>query len=281
MTRSQLYEHGLNSDGVAHRVQRGRLHPLAGNVFAVGTPALTRHGQWMAAVLACGEEARLSHRSACALYGVAGEGGEIHVTVPLARRPRVEGVVVHRRALVGGTAMEGVPVVSVVQALVDLSASADVDEVEAAINAADRADLIHPDPLRAALEDHPRHPGVGALKRILDAHTFSLADSVLERRFRPLWKKAGLPRPLTQHWVNGYRVDFYWPELGLVVETDGGRYHRTASQQTADRRRDQAHSAAGLTPARFTHAQIAHEPRYVVGVLVRIVSRLVGRSDDL
>ena len=280
VTRAQLYGHGLNSDGVAHRVERGRLHPLGGNVFAVGTPHLTRRGRWMAAVLACGEGARLSHRSACALYGVAGEGGAIHVSVPAGRRPRVEGVVVHRRALAGGAAREGIEVVSVVQALVDLAACADGDEVEAAINAADRADLIHPGRLRAALNDHPRHPGVGALKRILDAHTFSLTDSVLERRFRPLWKQAGLPPPLTQQYVNGYRVDFFWPDLGLVVETDGGRFHRTAAQQTADRRRDQAHTAAGMTPLRFTHAQVAHEPRHVVEILTRTADRLVGRPGD-
>ena len=71
--------------------------------------------------------------------------------------------------------------------------------------------------------------------------------------------RAGIPRPLTQQHVNGFRVDFYWPELDLIVETDGLRYHRTASQQSKDRTRDQSHAAAGLVAIRFTHAQIRHD----------------------
>jgi very-short-patch-repair endonuclease len=74
--------------------------------------------------------------------------------------------------------------------------------------------------------------------------------------------------------VNGFRVDFYWPELGLIVETDGLRYHRTPAQQAADRVRDQAHTAAGLTPLRFTHAQVRYERRHVEETLRTISQRL-------
>lgn len=74
--------------------------------------------------------------------------------------------------------------------------------------------------------------------------------------------------------MNGFRVDFFWPELRLVVETDGLRYHRTPAQQAKDRRRDQAHAAAGLTPLRFTHEQIAREARQVEATLVAVVERL-------
>src|SRR5256885_671482 len=78
--------------------------------------------------------------------------------------------------------------------------------------------------------------------------TFTKTRSDLERDFIPLARAAGLPRPLTQQIVSGHEVDFYWPELGLVVESDGLRYHRTPAQQAKDRRRDQTHTAAGLTP---------------------------------
>jgi very-short-patch-repair endonuclease len=78
---------------------------------------------------------------------------------------------------------------------------------------------------------------------------------------------AGLPRPETREWVNAFEVDFYWPGLGLVVETDGLRYHRTPAQQARDRRRDQTHTAAGLTTLRFTHAQVRYEPDYVASTL--------------
>ena len=74
--------------------------------------------------------------------------------------------------------------------------------------------------------------------------------------------------------MNGFRVDFYWPELGLVVETDGLRYHRTPAQQARDRQRDQAHTAAGLTALRFTHAQVRYEPDHVKATLAAVRERL-------
>jgi very-short-patch-repair endonuclease len=74
--------------------------------------------------------------------------------------------------------------------------------------------------------------------------------------------------------VNGFRVDFYWSELGLVVETDGLRYHRTPAQQAKDRIRDQAHIAAGMTPLRFTHAQVQFESRSVGETLKTVAKRL-------
>lgn len=120
-------------------------------------------------------------------------------------------------------------------------------------------------------------PGVGPSREILDRFTFRLTDSELERRFLPLCVEAGLPLPLTRQRVNGFRVDFFWPDLGLVVETDGLRYHRTTAQQARDRLRDQAHTAAGLTPLRFTHAQVRFEAKRVRGTLHKVGVRL-GRG---
>jgi very-short-patch-repair endonuclease len=82
--------------------------------------------------------------------------------------------------------------------------------------------------------------------------------------------------PRTREFVNGFRVDFHWPELGLVVETDGLRYHRTAVEQARDRRRDQIHAAAGLTALRFTHDEVAHDPHHVERILREVAQRLVG-----
>ena len=115
--------------------------------------------------------------------------------------------------------------------------------------------------------------GVAALRAVLDCRTFRLTDSELERRFLRLVVGAGLPRLLTQQNVNGFRVDFFWPELGLVVETDGLRYHRTATQQSRDRTRDQRHVAAGLVALRFTHFQVTFEARRVVDTLRRVAER--------
>jgi very-short-patch-repair endonuclease len=158
--------------------------------------------------------------------------------------------------------------------LVDLAARLQPGALEAAINEADARDLIAPDQLRLELEELPRHPGVARLRRILDRRTFALTRSELERLFLPLARAAGLPKPLTRTWLNGFEVDFFWPDLGLVVETDGLRYHRTPAQEARDRLRDQAHTASGLTPPRFTHAQIRYEPAYVRRILARVVARL-------
>jgi len=141
--------------------------------------------------------------------------------------------------------------------------------VERAINEADKRDFIDPEALRAALDRYQGEPGAPLLRRLLDEQTFRFSDSDLEILFRPIAAEAGLPFPLSKQLVNGWEVDFYWPDLGLVVETDGLRYHRTASTQARDARRDRAHALAGMTPLRFTHYEIKHEPAAVRAELSR------------
>ncbi len=132
---------------------------------------------------------------------------------------------------------------------------------------------MHPPELRRALEGRAGEPGVGTLRQILDRRTFRLTKEELERRFLPLVAKVGLPVPLTGQIVSKFEVDFYWPDLGLVVETDGLRYHRTPAEQARDRLRDQAHTAAGLAQLRFTHEQVRYEPEYVGRILAQTASR--------
>jgi very-short-patch-repair endonuclease len=146
--------------------------------------------------------------------------------------------------------------------------------LERAINEATKLDLTDPEALRAALDGLAGRPGVGVLREVLDRRTFVLTDSELERRFLRLVRAAGLPLPRTREMVNGFRVDFHWPELGLVVETDGLRYHRTPAQQATDRLRDQAHTAAGLTTLRFTHSQVRFSAMHVERILTGVAGRL-------
>jgi very-short-patch-repair endonuclease len=160
--------------------------------------------------------------------------------------------------------------------LIDLASHLPSDELERAVNEADNHDLIDPEALRAVVGERPGATGVRALRNLLDARTFTLTRSELERRFLPLADRAGLPRPKTAVYVNGFEVDFYWPHLGLVVEADSLRYHRTAAEQTRDHERDQAHAIAGMTPLRFTHFQITYEPTRVVEALRVVASRLAG-----
>jgi hypothetical protein len=162
--------------------------------------------------------------------------------------------------------------------LIDLAGQVPTKQLEAAIKEADSHGLVGPDALRRAAERAGRARGAGRLRAVLDLRVFALTDSELERRFLPLSQHAGLPKPLTGASVAGYRSDFYWPDLGLVVETDGLRYHRTPSQQGKDHERDQAYAAAGLTALRFTHAQVEFEPDRVVETLRAVGTRLLRRA---
>jgi very-short-patch-repair endonuclease len=279
VARSQLLELGYSAKAIRHRVAKGRLHPVWHGVYALGRPTLGRHGAWMAAVLSCGPNAALSHESAGALLEMlAADGDVIEVSVPdsVARRGRL-GIAVHRRARLAPwelTERRGIAVTSPARTLVDLAPRLTRDVLERAIGEADKRDLIDPEALRRALADFERQPGVAVLRDTLDRRTFTVTDSELERRFLPLARQAGLPPPRTRQRVNGFRVDFYWPELRLVVETDGLRYHRTPGQQAKDRVRDQIHTAAGLTPLRFTRAQVSYEPEHVRQTLAAIADRL-------
>jgi len=282
VTRAQLVSLGLSRRAIEHRLRRGQLHLVTRGVYAWGRTELPVEGRWLAAVLTCGAGSLLSHRSAAALWGIREQrGGPIEISVPENARRRRSGLRVHRRSGVHqglATRHRGIPVTTPALTLVDLALVLTPGELEAAVNEADKLDLVHPNELRGLLADLTRLPGAARLSRMLDRRTFALTDSALERRFLPLARRAGLPQPLTGSRVNGFKVDFHWPALGLVVETDGLRYHRTASQQGRDRLRDQVHAAAGLTTLRFTHAQVAHEPGHVEGTLRAVAARLARRS---
>jgi very-short-patch-repair endonuclease len=278
VSRRQLLELGFSRRAIEHRLVTGRLHPIRPGVYAVGRREITREAEWMAAVLGCGRAAALSHESGAAALGIRPDrGGVIEVSVPANLRPRQPGVRVHRRASFGRADLalvRNIPVTGPACTLIDLAARLGTDQLEAAINEADKLDLIDPETLRDSLSDVAPRPGLAVLRRTLDAQTFTLTDTELERRFLQIVREVGLSEPLTQQWVNGFRVDFYWPDLGLVVETDGLRYHRTPAAQARDRLRDQAHTAAGLTPLRFTRAQVRFQQAYVRRILADVAGRL-------
>ncbi|MBS1882656.1 MAG: hypothetical protein JSS97_06830, partial [Actinobacteria bacterium] len=201
MTRADLLGLGFSAKGIKHRIATGRLHPVAAGVFAVGRRELTPHGRWMAAVLACGQGAVLSHRSAAELWGIGKEiRGPIHVSIRRRSRLARPGVKVHARASLASQSLTrwcGIPVTDPVQTLIDLATELRPLRLERTVNEADKLDLIDPETLRRALTGHKGEPGVKTLATLLDRHTFRLSDSDLEILFRPLALAAGLPPPLT------------------------------------------------------------------------------------
>lgn len=296
VARAQLLALGYSAAAVQHRISYGRLHPIARGIYAVGWPYLDRRRRWAAAILATaagdqaarsptqpylGNGAALSNGSAAALWGIGEENrDQIDLSIWRYRSVRRPGLRVRGRPALPASEIvihDDLPVTSPVQTLIDLSTELTPIEVERAVNDADKRDLVDPEVLRLALDDHAGEPGVRTLRQILDRLTFKLSDSDLEIYFCPIARAAGLPSPLSKQWVNSFEVDFYWPDLGLVVETDGLRYHRTPSAQKRDARRDRAHTLAGMTPLRFTHYEIRYEPRRVRSELTRALAMLQKR----
>jgi hypothetical protein len=301
ITAEQLLALGFSRDAIKHRVAKGRLRRVGRGVYSVDRRDLVDTERWMAAALACGYEplgapgtavsvgampaACLSHGSAAALLGIGIERpGGIEVSVRGDRGRRRHGIRIHRREGLRGEDVgfcKRIPVTSPAQTILDMAERLPRIEVERMVDEADRLDLIHPPELRAALEGHPQQPGLARLRTWLDRRAFRLTRSMLERWFLPLAAQAGLPLPETKAWVNGFEVDFHWPELRLVVEADGLQYHRTAAQQSRDHERDQAHTAAGYACLRFTHEQIRYEPEHVLAILQPVVRRLLAAQPAL
>jgi very-short-patch-repair endonuclease len=272
----------LNRGSIAHRIRVGRLHRVHPGVYAVGHPIISLKGRFMAATFATGPGAVISHRSAAILHGLLGSAAaRIDVTSRCRRSPG-RSIRAHQTRTLAPqdvTAVDGIPVTSIARTLLDLTDVVPARHVERALDQAELLrgfDLValedvlargngrRTKKLRAALAQHRRGP--------------TLTRSELEEAFLALVDRAGLPRPRMNERVCGYTVDAYWPRLGLVVEIDSFKYHRTRSRFEADRRRDVALQTAGLRTARFTDLRIEYEPDAVARDLRALVDSCSTRS---
>jgi hypothetical protein len=249
VTSTQLGEAGIDKDGLSWRVRTGRLHRLHRGVYAVGHRSLSWRGRWLAAVLAVGDGAVLSHTSAVALWQfLTPIPGPIHVMVggDGGRRKR-RGIVVHRsRTLTRRdvTRRHGITVTTPARTIEDVHG-----EVEP---------YLFRRALRQAELARYRVPHLSAVKR---------TRSDLELLFLILCDDHGLPRPLVNRRVHRFRVDFYWPEQGLVVETDSWEYHRGSVAFEEDHDRDLELRARGITTRRYTGGQLEAAPEAVAADL--------------
>ncbi|CAN5806680.1 hypothetical protein BH23GEM11_BH23GEM11_01820 [soil metagenome] len=311
-SRRQLLAEGLTPRQVQRRLEDERLRTIHRGVYLVG-PHTSPRAREMAAVLACGEGAVLSHRSAAVLWdllqpldqageGPGGHGPEwcepVHVSLRQGDRGRGRpGLQVHRmrRLTAADRAMvEGIPVTGPVRTLLDLAWSESSRrpggrvsrrEVEQAVAQADRKGLVGPGDLAsmAALRSHGPgrargrgrgHPGEPLLRQLLQAERGpALARSEAEERFLGLIRQAKLPLPATNARLGSYEVDFLWPELGVGVEVDGYGFHSSRRRFEADRIRDSELAARGVHVTRVTWRQILEEPVAVLGRVARIMGR--------
>jgi very-short-patch-repair endonuclease len=259
ITRAQLLAIGVGSRAITHRLARRRLHALHRGVYAVGHRRIGRDGHLMAAVLASGSGAVLSHRSAATVWEIrrAGLSG-IEVTVPRDRRRA--GVRAYQSAIPPDerTNRNGIPVTSVPRTLLDLAAVLPAGDVERAFDRAEAQRLRDALSLPDLLDRYPRRPGARALRSLLATRMRgeTVTRSELEDRFLSFLARSGLPPPRVNAWVwvRGRRLelDFLWPEECLVVELDGYATHGTRAAFENDRARDRLLLASGLRPMRVT-----------------------------
>lgn len=249
VTVEQLREAGIDKYGVRDRVRTGRLHRLHRGVYAVGHRSLSWRGRWLAAVLAVGDGAVLSHTSAVALWQFLRPiQGPIHVTVDAAarRKPR-PGLRIHRsRTLTSRdiTRRHGIAVTVPARTIEDVRGEVD--------------DYLFRRALRQAELAGHKVPQLGRVKR---------TRSDLELLFLGLCEEGGLPRPLVNHRVHGHRIDFLWPEQRLAVETDSWEYHRGSVSFEDDHERDLELRAHGISTRRYTGEQLEATPDAVLADL--------------
>jgi very-short-patch-repair endonuclease len=260
VTLRQLEAAGLGRRGASRREKTGRLHRVHRGVYAVGHRPPSLHARWMAAVLACGDGAVLSHSSAAALWGLLRPiDGPVHVSVPTerARRSR-RGIHVHRcpslafpRGKPLMTHHDRIPVTTVQRTLDDLDGRLPSHLVRRARRQAE---------LRGV-----------RLDRVEGART----RSDLEDDFLALCRHHRLPRPQTNVRIGRWEVDFLWGERRLVAETDSFAYHRGSVAFEDDHARDLDLRGQGFGVLRFTGDQLEHEPDRVAAD-VRAALRRVG-----
>lgn len=282
VSRRQLLGLGFTDEAIRHRLRTARLFRRAHGVYAVGRPDLSWHGEVMVAVLAAGDVV-VSHHTAACLWGLVKDplAGPVHLTGTTERARCRRCIHFHRRRVLtpaDRTERNGIPVTSPARTIVDTAVSFTREQLERRINLADSLDLIDPDALAREVRRMRGQRGAHLVRSLVEEYTFRLTDSELEQRFLRLVRGMELPPPETRRHVNSFRTDFVWPGLGLVVEADSLRYHRTVAQQQRDHLRDQSHLATGLVPLRFTHHQITYSGPYVRRTILEVIDRQDLRS---
>ena len=279
----ELVELGMTVDAARKRVTSGRWRRVHAGVYAIGHAPLTRRARYMAAVLACGPGAALSHREAAALHGLRPSSrGSIDVTSPRRTGRGRRGIDVHSGAILEPhdvIVVDGIPCTTVARTLLDLAEVTKRRQVERACDRAEMLELFDLVAIADQLERASGRRGAPALRAIVDDRLRAtiLTRSELEECFLELCRASSLPQPQVNVWIalepTGYEADFLWPQQRLVAELDGRTVHATHRAFEHDRRRDQRLTLAGFTVVRFTWRQVVDEPAATVATMRALLAQ--------
>ncbi len=276
IARWQLADAGVTPAVLKARIANGHLLRLHTGVYAVGHRRLRREGCWLAAVLAAGPGAVLSHRDAAALHGLrASNRARVDVTTRRRFRVRPTGIEMHHATALDPldvTTLNAIPVTTVARTLVDLASVVAKDQLANALSEAERQQTLDVTAVEAAMARTRNRPGPGhaRLRSTLDEHRrrgAQLTRSKLEDRFRALLDAHGIAAPRMNAQLHGYEVDALWAEHRLVAELDGYAFHRDRRAFQRDRDKANALTAAGYTVLRFTHDDVIRRPAGVAAQL--------------
>jgi very-short-patch-repair endonuclease len=265
ITRQQLLAIRVNPRSIDHRIATGRLHPVFRGVYLVGHTVPAVGAPELAAVLACGPGAAISHRTGIELFELLDrQPGPIDVSIQGRSRRGRKGIRLHRpRTLAAsdvGTWDGDIPITSPARTLADFAATAPFADLERAVHQAQIKKLVTPDDLRARIDGGRGSAALRAILADAPVHTRSRNEDNL----RALLKRAGFPPFEVNADVHGYECDVVFREHRLVVEADSVAYHSLARNVETDRRKDAHLRAHGFEVLRFTYTQIAYEPEVVV-----------------
>lgn len=286
VSRGQLLDARIPSTTIEDRVERGHLLPLHRGVYAVGHAHLRPNGYRVAAVLAVGPGAVLSHRDAAALHGLRPSNRpRIEVSTPAERKRTAKLDVYGRRSLDArdATTVEGIPVTTVSRTLVDLGEVLAHQALVKVLGEAERQRTLDTKGIEEALGRLRGRRGRsvakvrGALAE-LAAHGATLTRSPLEDRLLPLLDAHDLPRPATNIYVEGCEADAVWRRQRLIVELDGWAWHNTRRAFQRDRDKANLWTGSGWTVLRFTHDDLVRRPEIVVAGVRAELSRAAGSA---
>lgn len=260
VTRAELVRAGITLDEIKHRLRTGALLREHRGVYRVGHRAPSVEARYLAAVLACGEQAHLSGRAAAHMYGlIKGAPPPPHVTTP--RKRRIDGVTVRRTRLDvrDTTTYRGIPTTNVPRTLTDLATDLSLDALARACHEAGVRFKTTPADVDAVLQRRPSCAGAPKLRAVLHGDT-RVTLSVLEKQFLERLEQARLPLPRTNRRADSHYVDCRWPARRLTVELDSYRFHSSRHAWEQDRRREREARARGDEIRRYTWGDVFEEP---------------------